>query len=214
MKRLTQVGQRTGTDKATHHGFTEIYDEIFSKYESPRILEIGVYSGASIRMYLEYFNNPYVVGMDSSHPTQFGGSDAGFKFVQGNQADIVDLQKCVDDEEPFDIILDDGGHRMHEQQIAFGYLFKHVKRGGYYILEDIHTSFAQWFINEPTEPLNTREGYQYTTYEMLKKVEQKELGFSKFIDTDTQQYILDNIDTFQMDMSNPNSITCIMKVKP
>jgi hypothetical protein len=40
----------------------------------------------------------------------------------------------------FEIILDDGGHKMHEQQLALGYLFPLVSEGGYFVIEDIHSS--------------------------------------------------------------------------
>jgi len=51
MKKLTEIGQKYGTDKATYHFFTEVYDDIFQQYENPRILEIGVAQYKSIAMY-------------------------------------------------------------------------------------------------------------------------------------------------------------------
>jgi len=44
----------------------------------------------------------------------------------------------------FDIIIDDGGHTMKQQQISLKYLFNAVKPGGYYVLEDLHTCSGQW----------------------------------------------------------------------
>jgi hypothetical protein len=208
MKRLTEVGLREGTDKANYHGYTEFYDDIFKQYTSPRILEIGIAGGDSIRMYYEYFNEPYVVAMDTNAVGPIGSC----KIVKGDQANIEDLQRCVEGEEPFDIIVDDGGHQMHQQQITFGTLFKHVKSGGYYILEDIHSSFRDYLLY-PTVPIE----YDRTTYDMLRMIEQKQLGFSNFIDIETQQYILDNIDTMEFWTRIPNdfydSATCVMKIK-
>jgi hypothetical protein len=37
----------------------------------------------------------------------------------------------------FDFILEDGSHEHNHQMISLGYLFKYVKSGGYYILEDM-----------------------------------------------------------------------------
>lgn len=37
----------------------------------------------------------------------------------------------------FDIIVDDGHHFMEHQQKSLGILFKHLKPGGYYVIEDI-----------------------------------------------------------------------------
>lgn len=205
MKRLTQIGTMEGTDKATYHKYTEFYDDIFKDYSSPRILEIGIADGDSIRMYYEYFDNPYIVAMDTNPP----GAILNCRIIKGDQSNIDDLNKCVHGEEPFDIILDDGGHLMDQQQITFGHLFRHVKVGGYYVLEDIHTSFIQNWLS----PKN----YDRTTYDMLRMVENKQLGFSNFIDHETQQYILDHIDTMQFWSRIPNdftdSATCVIKVK-
>jgi hypothetical protein len=71
MKKLTEIGLKTGTDKATYHGFTEHYDDIFALYKNPRILEVGVYNFSSIAMYLEYYDNPYIVGMDIENKAQY-----------------------------------------------------------------------------------------------------------------------------------------------
>jgi hypothetical protein len=45
----------------------------------------------------------------------------------------------------FDIILDDGGHTMQQQITSFTVLFPHVKSGGMYIIEDLHTSYWSSF---------------------------------------------------------------------
>jgi demethylmacrocin O-methyltransferase len=205
MKRLTEIGIREGTDKANYHGYTEFYDDIFKQYSSPRILEIGIAAGDSIRMYYEYFDEPYILAMDINGVGPIGNC----KIIRGDQSNINDLQHCVNGEEPFDIIVDDGGHLMDQQQITFGYLFKHVKSGGYYILEDIHTSFIpNWLY-----PKN----YDRTTYDMLKMIEQKQLGFSNFIDEESQQFIINNIDTIEFWSRIPgdfnDSATCVMKIK-
>jgi len=205
MKRLTEAGIRTGTDKATYHQFTEFYDDIFKQYESPRILEIGIDSGNSIKMYYEYFKNPYIVAMDINPPAQINTA----KFIRGDQSNINDLLKCVDGEEPFDIVLDDGGHFMNQQQITFGFLFNYVKSGGYFVMEDIHTSFrSEWLSNT---------GFTYTTYDMLKKIERNELEFSNYIDIETQKCILSKIDSIDFWWRTPDNFldsgTCVIKVK-
>jgi len=204
MKRLTEVGLRTGADKAVDHLFTEVYDDIFSQYESPRILEIGVHHGASINMYLEYFKNPYVVGMDIEQKIEL---DPRWKFVLGDQTNPTDLDKCVE-EQPFDIILDDGGHTMRQQQITLGHLFKHVKSGGYYILEDLHTSAYPEYIEAGTE---------YTTYEMIKQLQAGNTYFSNYIPRDVQLDIANRIDNIILWHRIPDvasqSVTSIIKVK-
>jgi hypothetical protein len=220
MKRLTQIGQKAGTDKATHHYFTEVYDDVFQQYTSPRILEIGVEGFASIQMYIDYFTNPYIVAMDIHQkdlyittPTpalQNFLASPNWKFIIGDQSKVEDVQRCIESEK-FDIILDDGGHTMKQQQVTFGVLLDQVKPGGYYILEDLHTSFAPHYREADCE---------YTSYEMLLKVRHRQLPFSNYISLSRQQQILDlieSVDIYARDSNNiqnsQNSITSIIKIK-
>lgn len=204
MKRLTEIGIRTGADKATDHLFTEFYDEVFSQYDSPRILEVGVHMGASINMYLEYFKSPYVVGMDIQQKVDTANK---WKFVLGDQTNIHDLSKCVE-KEPFDIIIDDGGHTMRQQQITFGYLLNYVKSGGYYILEDLHTSFHPEYIETDA---------QYTSYEMLQRIQAGETYFSNYLSQEEHSKIVDRIERVELWHKIPGdasqSVTSIIKVK-
>ncbi len=45
----------------------------------------------------------------------------------------------------FDVVIDDGGHYMKPQQESFRVLFPHVRPGGYYIIEDVATSYQPKF---------------------------------------------------------------------
>jgi hypothetical protein len=206
MKTLTQIGIKTGTDKALYHEFTEHYDNIFSKYSSPRILEIGVYNFSSISMYLEYFKNPYIVGMDIEDKSQYLNNK--WKFIKGDQTKIQDLHKCIENEDLFDIIIDDGGHTMKQQQITFGYLINYVKPGGIYILEDLHTSFNSNYIESDCE---------FTSYEMLNKIKNKEKYFSNYISKNDQFTIINKIKNINIICKNLNnltdSVTSIIKLK-
>lgn len=206
MKKLTEIGIKTGTDKAHYHLFTEHYDDVFSLYKNPRILEIGVANFSSIAMYLEYYEKPYVVGMDIESKDNFLSDK--WKFIKGDQTNIVDLQKCVLDEDLFDIILDDGGHTMKQQQITFGFLIDYVKPGGFFILEDLHTSLKPEYIENDCE---------FTSLQMLERIKLGEKYFSNYIDKDQQSKIFDKIEYINIipkDSSDySDSVTSIIKIK-
>jgi len=207
MKRLTEIGIETNTDKAVYHQFTEVYDDIFSQYDSPRILEIGVYDFGSIEMYQKYFKEPYIVAMDIEDKTQY--LDGNWKFIQGDQSVIGDLKKCIDGEtEKFDIILDDGGHTMKQQQVSFGFLIDYIKPGGYYILEDLHTSFRPDYIDSDCE---------VTSYNMLVSINNQKLNFSNYIDIEQQKHVLNKIDNIKIWAKYTDylaeSVTSIIKIK-
>ena len=84
------------------------------------------------------------------------------KTFQGDQGNKDSIQSMVDKfGSDFDIILDDGSHWVSHQQISFGVLFQHLKPGGYYIIEDLHTSLPEFYpyrydVNE--EETNTTLG--------------------------------------------------------
>ena len=61
-----------------------------------------------------------------------------FKLFVGDQSNLSDLQKVVDScKEGYDIIIDDGSHAAAHQQISLDFLFKHLKPGGVYVIEDL-----------------------------------------------------------------------------
>ena len=142
MDRLTEIGLKYKTDKAgreTGHGFTEFYYPYFAKLTNPTILEIGVYTGASLQMMEEFYGNPKIVGVDIEPKTQYDTKCV--KTLIADQSNREQLLKVLDHAKEFDIIIDDGGHTMEQQFRTIATLFPYVKKGGIYILEDLHTSF-------------------------------------------------------------------------
>ena len=205
MKRLTEIGIKNNTDKATYHQFTEMYDDVFSKYKSPRLLEIGVFNFGSIQTYIDYFKNPYIVAMDIEDKSEYINDK--WKFIKGDQTKISDLNKCVEGEELFDIIIEDGGHTMKQQQITFGYLIDYIKPGGYYILEDLHTSFRVEFIEKDC---------QFNSYKMLQLIQEGKTPFSNYINIDQQLKMIDKIESIEIwskTESLYDSVTSIIKLK-
>jgi SAM-dependent methyltransferase len=141
-KSLEEISQQYRSDKgAIYHNYLEIYEKYFSKYrdELETFLEIGLWEGESIRMWREYFTTGNLVGadiLDLSHVilpnTQIHICD---------QSDRTHLEQLITNTFPqFDIIIDDGGHMMHQQQITLGVMFKYLKPGGVFVIEDLHTS--------------------------------------------------------------------------
>jgi len=202
---LTEIGLRFGTDKSWYHNYTDFYEKFFVEFSSPRIIEIGTAGHGSTQMFLTFFENCYVVGMDIINYSDF--NHPNFRFINGDQTKIEDLQKCVSGEEKFNIILDDGGHTMKQQQITFGFLIDYVETNGYYIIEDLHTSFNKGFIEGDCE---------VTTYEMLDKIQKKEIPFSNYISVEKQKEILGKIEWVEVYSKNPNdltdSVTSVIKI--
>lgn len=132
---------RHSTDKSK---YAEFYDELFTpiKDSVTKILEIGVWHGNSVRMWLESFPNAHVDGVDNHSEVPEGvlqhiqESDR-FKLWEGNQQDAAFLAQ-VSKAGPWDIIIDDGSHDRSGQTAAFYALNHCLRTGGYYIIEDLH----------------------------------------------------------------------------
>lgn len=127
------------TDKF-ESGLMPEYLNIFQamRYKPIKFLEIGTGQGGSLRFFEDYFSHPgtRIVGIDHHLPL----ADVKFKkttniFV-GNQNDSEFLQKIGQEQGKFDVILDDGAHTFKETKNTYQNLFKYVKPGGYYIIED------------------------------------------------------------------------------
>lgn len=128
-----------------HHYF-DIYSKHFEAYRNRpiKMLEIGVFRGGSLRMWKEYFHpDSTIVGIDIDKSCKDHEIADRNVFVRiGSQADPLFLAKVNEEFGPFDIILDDGSHKTHHQNISFGALFRPaLKDGGCYMVEDVHTNY-------------------------------------------------------------------------
>ena len=51
---------------------------------------------------------------------------------------------------PYDIVIDDGGHVTGQQIVSLEQLFPAVRDGGFYVIEDTHTSFWPTYLSNFT----------------------------------------------------------------
>ncbi len=149
---LDKLAIKYNTNKSSRtHNYCVIYEKYFSplKYEDINFLEIGLDGCASARMWEEYFSNASLYFIDINDRSMSLGekllSDRSKCFLvdQANKNDLLLLVKNQD--LAFDIIIDDGGHKMYQQINSFEVLFPYVKSGGMYIIEDLHTSYWKMY---------------------------------------------------------------------
>jgi hypothetical protein len=125
--------------------YIEIYDTYFSKFRNGDIVfvEIGVAHGGSLQMWREYFGGKAkIIGIDVN-PECKKFEEENTEIIIGSQEDPKFLESLRNILPAIDIFLDDGGHTMTQQTLTFKYLFEKVKFGGYYLCEDLHTSY--WY---------------------------------------------------------------------
>lgn len=168
---LHKLGLKYGTDKADN-GYLIIYHIFFNRIckSAKNILEIGIQHGYSLKMWEEYFPNAMIFGVDIDDKSQFNNDR--IRTIKGDQANRDFLNSLP---ASFDIIIDDGGHTMEQQMISFGCLFKKVRPGGFYVIEDLGTSLM---------PVHTYGGNALNIDTTLSALEQfKSAGeiFSKYL---------------------------------
>lgn len=153
---LDEICIKNGTDKGTSHqytahGYAPFYDRFFTpfRFESIRMVEIGVGGGESIQTWLDYFPLGKVVGIDTVHDTNPWNNPNEsptdrYKFINGDQSDLTFLACfAADFPEGFEIIIDDGGHYSQQVITSFNKLWPLVKSGGLYCIEDLGTAYGQ-----------------------------------------------------------------------
>jgi len=138
---MFQEGIKYKTDKVTHHGYQRFYDHFLVpiKNHKMNVLEIGVDDLRSLKMWLDFFKNANVYGMDINKKDYKYSRGCIF---QGDQSKKHDLKKVVKQIGKCKFIIDDGSHVPEHQLLSFNYLFKEcLEFGGTYIIEDIETSY-------------------------------------------------------------------------
>jgi hypothetical protein len=90
-------------------------------------------------MWQRYFPNAMVYGLDIYEKRL--GLGSRIVTIKGSQSDVEVLGELAARYGPFDLIVDDGSHIGSDQQVSFRALFDAVKPGGFYVIEDVRTSY-------------------------------------------------------------------------
>ncbi|GAA0730953.1 class I SAM-dependent methyltransferase [Dactylosporangium roseum] len=149
---LSSLAVRFGSDKWGGHWYTPHYERHLGKYRDQRVtvLEIGIggyhephAGGASLRMWKHYFHRGTVYGLDVYDKSPL--DEPRLVTVQGDQSDPAFLADLAARYGPFDVMVDDGSHVSSHVITSFNALFPHVRPGGMYVVEDLHTSYwPEW----------------------------------------------------------------------
>lgn len=206
-KTLTEIGIFHKTDKATDHKFTDFYDKKLNhlRNDSLNLLEIGIWKGESLKMWKDYFNNSQIYGVDITDLKLL--EEDRIHIEQADQTDVNKMNNIFPSVK-FDIIIDDGGHSMYQQQLSLISMLHRLKKGGFYILEDLHTSlgYHYFYNNDLTKK---------TSLELITNFSNRVENFDSFhVRADYIKAIYDQIDYTELYYTNEGkSITSILKKK-
>jgi len=145
-----------GSLKATYTFRT--YEELFARFrdKNPVILEIGVRGGGGIELFHKYFRGRCkIYGVDiDPRVRRILNKYPEVTIFLGDQADRVFMKSVAEKiGRPIDIVLDDGGHFVHQQITSLEVLFPFMNKGSVYVIEDVNTSYQPAFNNHTTPTL-------------------------------------------------------------
>jgi demethylmacrocin O-methyltransferase len=148
------------------------------------VLEIGVDDLRSLKMWLDFFPNANIYGMDiNKKDYQY---ERGCIF-QGDQSKKKDLEKIVKKIGKCKFIIDDGSHHPEHQLLSFNYLFnKCLDYGGIYIIEDIETSYWR---NAKLYDYSINSGYQNNDFNIVQI-------FKNIVDIVNREFLTEQNKTF------------------
>lgn len=141
---LDKIGRKNRTDKASDgHGYLSKYEFFLSKFkgENPRILELGIYKGASLKTWEDYFDDSVIYGVDIDEKCRKYGSKR-CNIVICDLSEERELEKLAEIRP--DICIDDASHIWSHQIKAFYHIFPRMPRGGVYVIEDLERCFAKY----------------------------------------------------------------------
>jgi hypothetical protein len=127
--------------------YFDIYDRHFSKFRKRPvvIMEFGVSHGGSLQMWKKYFGKKArIIGVDIN-PECSKLAEKQVEIFIGSQEDRAFLKRLVKEVGPVDIVIDDGGHTVKQQNTTFDEVYKNVRAGGVYLVEDLHTNYWKEF---------------------------------------------------------------------
>ena len=155
MKTLKQISVDLNypSDKDTSHNYLPVYQEEFAQIENIKILELGVYTGGSLKLWQEFFVDSELHGVES-----IKRNDDPIPGIMhwGKYQDL-----CDDfDDNYFDYIVNDSLHYAEDQIEAFNLYYSKLKPGGKFFMEDIPN------IDNVIKIVKTLEGHTFKVYNM------------------------------------------------
>ena len=148
LKKYENINTSFGTDKNTVHSYGYVYDKLFADYKdnATKILEIGFDSGASLQAYSEYFKSASIYGIDiNDNCAEIYKKNPNIHIYIGDATKEDTVNRFPYE---YDIIVEDASHLPEHQIQHFQDYCKYVKKGGLYIIEDVHENFFEEVKNE------------------------------------------------------------------
>ena len=197
--------------KISTHNYSVYYEKYLShlRQKKIQILEIGSHEGKGIASFYSYFPFSKIIGANiNPFQMKFKSKRITELFVDVTSEKVLtNLSNFIPKQ---DVIIDDASHNLRDILITFSRLFKNLKSGGIYIIEDMDQFNTFKELNPYTNEI--------TPMQILKRIQNKENFGSSFISKEEEKFLLDKIKevkiekgTMKMEGNNISDIAFIYK---
>ena len=192
-------------NKTKAHNYAKFYENYFKNIKKKKlnIIEIGSYYGNASAALFFYFKNSIIYSADIN-PDMYLYKSKRINSFFLNNSDRTSIEKnLINKEIKFDIIIEDASHMLKDQILSLFMLFKILKPGGIFVIEEI--DFPEKFLNmrENQKPPDLKS--------ILKNISQKNDFFSEYVKDDEKTYFINNYKTIDFYKGNFNEIVFVQK---
>ena len=181
-------------EKIFSHNYSIFYKKYLNHLKEKKftLMELGSHEGRSLASFFYYFPNALFIGANiNPFQMKFESKRITELFVDVSSKKIIkNLSNHIEGD--LDIIVDDASHNLRDIIIAFSILFKKVKKGGVYVIEDLNQF-------EAFKELNPYGDNEITPLQLLLKIKNKENFQSSFLSDEEKEYLIKNIDSINLE---------------
>ena len=191
--------------KIIAHGYAKIYEKYLkdNKDKISSIIELGSFYGNASAAFFFYFKNARIYSADINPDMYLYTSNRLKNFFTDTSSRSSIEKNIINKNIKFDLIIEDASHMLKDQILSLFTLFKTLKSGGLFIVEEI---------DFPEKRKDMRIDQDYPDLKtILKKIMKKENFNSKYINENEKFFFLDNVETIKFYNGNLNEIVVIKK---
>lgn len=160
---LTQTFDKYGTDKGSSgHDLGGIYEPYFKGRNIKRAIEIGVYKGASVNAFADYFGpDSKIVGIDVNNFQFDKLPNVTVAIGDATNPEFMQSVLGMFEGRQIDFVLDDASHRIQEQIATLHLLVYSIVPDGLYIVEDVRMDDAGTLLTSLPDCVKIIGWYRY-----------------------------------------------------
>jgi len=170
------------------HNYSFFYEKYLGNLKNKKIniLEIGSHEGKGLAAFYHNFTRAGILGANiNPFQLKYNAKRIEEIFIDVSSKKILN-NFCNYINREFDIIIDDASHNLRDILITLPILFKKLKKGGFYVIEDLN----QFEVYKNLNPTNEK----LTPIKILKNIQNNEKFYSKFLSDEDVDYLKKNID--------------------